>query len=120
MRQRNNLNRPPDTDSRDPCGDAHTGPRLLTYGQAAKELQVSARTVWSLVDDGRLRAVRFGHTVRIDRVDLEAFIETAKDKKTVSCDDSRRIHNDPLLAVSPRNKVVDATHLDSVPEGGDR
>lgn len=72
-------------------------PRLITYKQAAELLQVSDRTVFTLVKTGRLRAVRFGPvkrrkvrrngqeieiehggTVRIDRRDLEAFIEQAK------------------------------------------
>ena len=53
-------------------------PTLLTYKQAAEILQVSDRTVWQLVKDGQLRAVRFGRTVRIDRQDLDAFIEAAK------------------------------------------
>jgi len=51
---------------------------LMTYRQAAQRLQVSERTVWTLVNTGRLRAVRFGHTVRIDLADLEAFAERAK------------------------------------------
>ena len=53
---------------------------LLTYREAARLLQVSDRTVWTLVDRGDLPAVRFGRTVRIDRRDLEAFIETRKKK----------------------------------------
>ena len=72
-------------------------PRLMTYKQAAELLQVSDRTVFTLVKTGRLRAVRFGlvkrrkvhrngqeieiehgGTVRIDRRDLESFIEQAK------------------------------------------
>ena len=72
-------------------------PLLLTYKQAGELLQVSDRTVFSLVKTGRLRAVRFGPvkrrkvrrkgremevehsgTVRIDRRDLEKFIQDAK------------------------------------------
>ena len=52
--------------------------RLLTYQDAAKQLQVTDRTVWQLVKDDKLRAVRFGRTVRIDPVDLRSFIERAK------------------------------------------
>ena len=54
-------------------------PQLLTYKQAAEILQVSERTVFTLVKDGQLRPVRFGRTVRSDSVDLHAFIERAKD-----------------------------------------
>ena len=51
---------------------------LLTYRQAAEVLGVTDRTVWALVDSGRLPAVRFGRSVRIDPTDLRAFIEHAK------------------------------------------
>lgn len=58
-------------------------PRFLTYRQASELLQVSDRTVFSLVKSGQLRAVRFNHTVRIDLLDLEAFIQQAKNGKGV-------------------------------------
>lgn len=51
---------------------------LLTYRQAAKVLGVTERTVWSLVDEGTMPAVRFGRSVRIDPTDLRAFIERGK------------------------------------------
>ena len=51
---------------------------LLTYKQAAELLQVSDRTVFTLVKTGQLKAVRFRQTVRIDRRDLENFIEESK------------------------------------------
>ena len=51
---------------------------LLTYPEVAKLLHVTDRTVWQLVKDGKLRAVRFGRSVRVDPVDLRAFIEQAK------------------------------------------
>jgi excisionase family DNA binding protein len=76
---------------------------LLTYKQAGELLQVSDRTVFTLVKTGRLRAVRFGPvkrrrvrrngremevehagTVRIDRRDLEDFIQRAKDGQGVA------------------------------------
>ena len=52
--------------------------QLLTYKQTAELLQVSERTVFTLVKENQLRAVRFGRTVRIDQDDLHAFIERAK------------------------------------------
>jgi excisionase family DNA binding protein len=56
-----------------------TPPLLLTYAQAARELQISDRTLWTLVNEKRLKSVRFaGRTVRIDRRDLEAFIQLSK------------------------------------------
>lgn len=51
---------------------------LLTYDQAGEVLSVTGRTIWTLVDRGDLPAVRFGGNVRIDPVDLRAFIERAK------------------------------------------
>ncbi|HED54189.1 MAG TPA: DNA-binding protein [Phycisphaerales bacterium] len=51
---------------------------LLTYRQAAEVFGVTDRTIWALVDSGRLPAVRFGRSVRIDPTDLRAFIEHAK------------------------------------------
>lgn len=51
---------------------------LLTYNEAGKLLGVSSRTVWNFVDRGELLAVRFGNSVRIDPVDLRAFIDRSK------------------------------------------
>ncbi len=53
-------------------------PRLLTYREAAGVLGVTSRTVWQLVNDGVLQAVRIGRLVRIDEADLRAFIDSAK------------------------------------------
>ena len=49
--------------------------KLLTYKQAAEMLGVTDRTVWTLVDEGELPAVRFGRSVRIDPIDLRAYID---------------------------------------------
>ena len=54
---------------------------LLTYAEAGKLLGVSDRTVWQLVDDGELLAVRFRGSVRIDPADFRAFIERAKGRE---------------------------------------
>ena len=54
-------------------------PALLTYEAAGKILGVSDRTVWQLVKDRRLPAVRFRKSVRIDPADLRMFIDEAKD-----------------------------------------
>jgi excisionase family DNA binding protein len=51
---------------------------LMTYRKVGKRLGVTERTVWNLVDRGRLEAVRFGHSVRIDPVDPRGFIDSAK------------------------------------------
>lgn len=51
-----------------------SGP-LYTYRQAGQILGVSDRTVWTLVKDGKLKAVRFGRTVRISDRAIQAFIQ---------------------------------------------
>jgi len=51
---------------------------LLTYRQAAEILGVTDRTIWTLVDQGKLPVVRFGRSVRIDPVDLRGLINSAK------------------------------------------
>lgn len=52
--------------------------RLLTYREAGKLLGVTDRTIWTLVDQGELPAVRFGRSVRIDPADLRAYIDRCK------------------------------------------
>lgn len=53
-------------------------PLLLTYQQAAELLQVSDRTVYSLVKSGQLNAVKLGKhrnsPARIERRALDVFI----------------------------------------------
>jgi excisionase family DNA binding protein len=48
---------------------------LLTYEQVARVLQVTPRTVWTHVKEGRLRSIKFGRSVRVAPADLAAFIE---------------------------------------------
>ena len=56
---------------------------LLTMRQAAKALQLSDRTVWSMIQRGELPCVRLGRSVRIDPADLQQFIEKAKEGQGV-------------------------------------
>lgn len=58
----------------------NTEKRLFTYDEAAEFLTVSSRTVKRFVKDGKLRATRLGSrkAVRIERSDLETFIEKSK------------------------------------------
>lgn len=51
---------------------------LLKKPTAAKILGVCPRTVDYLIAAGRLKAVKFGSSVRIDPRDLRAFIDAAK------------------------------------------
>jgi excisionase family DNA binding protein len=49
-------------------------PLMVTYRQAAELLGVCERSVWKLVDENELKAVRIGRSVRIPVVELERFI----------------------------------------------
>jgi excisionase family DNA binding protein len=51
---------------------------LLTSREAATILNVSARTLWTLTNEGDLPSVRVGHSVRYDPADLRAWIERRK------------------------------------------
>jgi excisionase family DNA binding protein len=48
---------------------------LLTVGQVAERLQISPRTVWRLIHDGRLPAVRIGRAVRLHPDAVAALIK---------------------------------------------
>ena len=52
--------------------------RLLTVPEVVALTGWSRSFVYQLVTSGKLRAVRAGRTVRIDRADLDAFIEASK------------------------------------------
>lgn len=53
-------------------------PMLLTARQAARSLNLSERTLYSITKRGDLPAVRVGRTVRYDPADLRAWIASAK------------------------------------------
>lgn len=46
----------------------------VKYREAGKALDVCERTIWGLVRDGKLRAIRVGRSVRIPVSELERFI----------------------------------------------
>lgn len=63
---------------------AETSPLLLAYSEVARLLGVSERTVWSMVNQGDLPAVRLAKSVvRIHRHDLDQFIETSKNREAM-------------------------------------
>ncbi|MCC7085293.1 MAG: helix-turn-helix domain-containing protein [Pirellulales bacterium] len=51
----------------------------LSYRGVARALGVSERTVWAMVNDGRLRAARIGRSVRVPRAELERFLAAAQE-----------------------------------------
>ncbi len=55
-------------------------PLAHTYRSAAQELQPSERTVWGMIRDGTLRAVRIGTAVRIPHSELLRFLEAQNER----------------------------------------
>ena len=53
-------------------------PLLVREREAAKLLGVCPKTIYTLARQGKLQAVRIGHSVRYDVRDIEAFIARAK------------------------------------------
>jgi excisionase family DNA binding protein len=49
---------------------------LLTIPDVAKHLKVDSRTIRRRIEDGELRAYRFGRLVRVSPEDLASFINT--------------------------------------------
>lgn len=52
--------------------------RLLTCREAATYLAISERSIWLLIQSQRLPSIHWGRTRRIDRDDLDRFIQAAK------------------------------------------
>jgi excisionase family DNA binding protein len=52
--------------------------RLLRVKEVADALSVSNMTIYRLIRDGELRAVRVGHGWRISEGDLSAYLERAE------------------------------------------
>ena len=52
--------------------------KLYSYRQAAELLQVSERTIWSLVNERKqLKAVKIGNRIRISQEAIQEFIRKA-------------------------------------------
>ena len=54
--------------------------KLLTPAQVAERLQITERTVYEWIRDGKLTALKLGRLWRIRQDDLEAFLEGARAK----------------------------------------
>ena len=57
--------------------DAATRP-FFTVPEVAAYLQISARTIYRLIDDGELPVHRIGRSVRISVSDLEQFVRARR------------------------------------------
>jgi excisionase family DNA binding protein len=55
-------------------GDDPGMPLALTFDDAGRLLEVSARTIKRLVDAGKIRSISVGHAPRIPREEIERFI----------------------------------------------
>jgi excisionase family DNA binding protein len=54
---------------------------LLNVAQVAARLSISQRTVWAMIADGRLPAIRLARrATRVDAADVERLIETARNR----------------------------------------
>lgn len=51
--------------------------QLLTVREVASRLSVSVRTVWRLIEQGKLRTRRIGNTTRIEAAHLDDFIDVS-------------------------------------------
>ncbi len=57
------------------AGEPDARPLLLRAEEAAHLLNVGRSTVFQMLADGTLPAVRFGRSVRVRRADIDALIE---------------------------------------------
>lgn len=49
--------------------------QLLTVREVASRLSVSVRTVWRLIEQGKLRTRRIGNATRVEADHLDGFID---------------------------------------------
>lgn len=52
--------------------------RWLSTAEASERLGVTLRTLYRLVDEGRVPAYKIGRVIRVKEDDVEAFIESAR------------------------------------------
>jgi excisionase family DNA binding protein len=50
----------------------------LSTAEAARRIGVTARTIYSFINDGSLPGYRLGRVIRIREADLAAFIESCR------------------------------------------
>lgn len=52
--------------------------RWLSTAEASERLGVTLRTLYRLVDEGRVPAYKIGRVIRVKEADVEAYIESAR------------------------------------------
>lgn len=72
----------------------------LNTKAAAHRLGITTRTLYRLIDDGQLPAYKFGRVIRLQRAEVDAFIESAR----ISPGELGHLYSDraPDLAASDR------------------
>jgi len=50
----------------------------LTVDEIAARLRVSRMTIYRLVHEGEIPAIRVGHSFRVDEADLEVYLKTQR------------------------------------------
>ncbi|MGE5221198.1 MAG: Clp protease N-terminal domain-containing protein [Omnitrophica WOR_2 bacterium] len=85
----------------------------LTPDEVASNLQVSRQVVYNWINDGRLRAVKAGRTLRIPRYALEAFLQpvNAGDIRT---GDIEPDHSMPIDRFTPAAQAVTPAMINEV------
>lgn len=66
-------------------------PDWMSSGEAAEYLGITTRTLYRFIDDGLLPAYRFGRVIRLQRPDVDAFIEASR----ISPGDLEHLHPEP-------------------------
>lgn len=77
--------------------DAPPDPIWLGTQDAARQLGITARTLYRLINEGEIPAYKLGRVLRLKLVDVEAFLESA------------RVRPGDLEHLYPERKRTDAT-----------
>lgn len=63
-----------------PESDAPTEIRWLSTGEAAERLGVALRTLYKLIDEGKVPAYQFGRVFRLQQHEVDEFIQASRVK----------------------------------------
>ncbi len=50
----------------------------MSTAAAAEDLGITNRTLYRFIDEGQIAAYKFGRVIRLQRVDVDAFIEASR------------------------------------------
>jgi excisionase family DNA binding protein len=63
---------------RSPVDAGHEEIEWLSTREAARRLGITTRTLYRLIDEGQLPAYKFGRVIRLQRREVDGFIDTAR------------------------------------------